>query len=338
MNQQNAFIDRPLLSILLVNYNGLAHLSECLSSIFEQSFQDFEVIFVDNDSHDGSVEFVRENFPRTKVIESGSNLGFAGGNNFGLPHCRGSFIFFLNNDTKLEPGSLKALAAGILSYPTTRVFACLMLRYRTPELVDNAGEIIYRNGLIYSHSGYPASLFTETREVIAACGGAAVYAKSLLDEIGGFDEDFFLIFEDVDLSLRARHHGESIMFLPNVRLLHKGSASIGGGFSGTAVYYSTRNYLPMYVKNFPALTLIKCMPGIIFSFAVRLRQVIQHGQFRKFLSGFKDGLVMLPKAFFLRKSIVSTSRIGRAGFEALLRPGWMRERIAFKRGRYADFP
>src|SRR5690606_13520509 len=277
---------------------------------------------------DGSVDFVRDRFPEARVFESGANLGFAGGNNFGLAHCRGRYVFFLNNDTRLEPGALAAIARAAGERPDVRVLACFMLRHDDPATVDNGGEIIYRNGLIYSHAGYPSAMFTERREVIGACGGAAVYARSLLDEIGAFDEDFFLIFEDVDLSLRARHHGERILFLPDARVLHKGSASIGGRFSDTAVYYSTRNYLPLFVKNFPAPTLARCAPWLAWSLCVRARQVLRHGGLRAYLRGLRDGLRMLGKARAKRKAILSASRIGRSGFERLLRPGWFGERRA----------
>lgn len=327
--------NRPLITVLLVNYNGLVHLEECLSSLRDQSFRDAEVVLVDNASTDGSVDYVRQRFPEVRLVESGANLGFAGGNNFGLMHCRGRYVFFLNNDTKLEPGALDAIARGIRERPDVRVFACLMLRYDDPRVVDNAGEIIYRNGLIYSHAGYPAHLFDMRREVIGACGGAAVYARSLLDEIGAFDEDFFLIFEDVDLSLRARHHGETILFLPDARVLHKGSASIGGRFSNTAVYYSTRNYLPLFLKNFPTLTLVRCAPMIAFSLCLRARQMLTHGRTDTFLRGLRDGLRMLGKARAQRRAILSGSRIGRTGFERLLRPGWLHERRAFRKGDYA---
>jgi GT2 family glycosyltransferase len=328
----------PLLSLLLVNYNGLAHLEECLSSVYAQEFADFEVVLVDNASRDGSVDFIRKRFPTVILVEAGSNLGFAGGNNHGLAHCRGKHVFFLNNDTRLEPGALENLAAAIREFPAFRVFACFMLNYKNPALVDNAGEHLYRTGLLNNLSGYPAALFTSPREVIGACGGAAVYARDLLDEIGAFDEDFFLIYEDVDLSLRARHHGDRILFLPAVRVLHKGSASIGGGLSPTAVYYTTRNHLPLLIKNFPALTLLKCLPGVALGLALRFVQSVRRGIPGAYLRGLRDGIRMIPASLRKRRLIVRPSKIGRRGFESLMRPHWLRERLAFKRGDFDSIP
>jgi GT2 family glycosyltransferase len=322
----------PLLSILIVNYNGLRHLDECLSSIRGQDFTDHEVVLVDNASADGSREFVRERFPEVRLVESGSNLGFAGGNNHGLPHCRGAFVFFLNNDTRLEPGALAAIAAAVRLHPDFRVFACLMLDYRRPNLVDNAGETYYRFGVPANFGGYPAALFAAPREVIGACGGAAVYARAVLDRVGAFDEDLFLLYEDLDLSFRARHGGERIRFLPDARVRHKGSATIGGALGPIGVYYTTRNYPQCLAKNFPALTLLKCLPGILLGFANRFRQSARQGLLGPYFRGLADGLKMLPASLGKRRAILRASRIDRREFERLMRQGWLRERLAFRRG------
>jgi GT2 family glycosyltransferase len=328
----------PFLSVLIVNYNGVAHLEECLSSVVSQDFRDFEIVLVDNGSADGSAAFVRDRFPDVRLVESGVNLGFAGGNNLGLTHCRGEFVFFLNNDTRLESGALRNLAAGLAEFPAVRAFACLMLTYRNPAVVDNAGETFYTTGLIVAFAGYPASQFSAVREVNGACGGAAVYARSLLDEIGAFDEVFFLLHEDTDLSLRTRRYGERILFLPGVRVLHKGSASIGGSLSATAVYFASRNMVPLFIKNFPVVTILKLSPGIAFSLFVRLVQATRRGLLRVFLKGLWNGLKLAPGALRYRRENARLRRADRAEFERLFRPGWIRERLAFRRGDFSGVP
>src|SRR4051794_12378096 len=112
-----------LISILIVNYNGMKHIDECFTSIFAQSYPNFEVIMVDNGSHDGSAERVEARFPSVKVVRAGKNLGFAEGNNFGYPHCKGDFIFFLNNDTRLDPDALLKLAQAVSEHGEIHVFA-----------------------------------------------------------------------------------------------------------------------------------------------------------------------------------------------------------------------
>lgn len=327
----------PFLSILLVNYNGLAHLEECLASVFGQDYRDFEVVMVDNASGDGSTGYVGKRFPEVRIVQAGANLGFAGGNNLGISHCRGRHVFFLNNDTRLETGALGNIADSIGSHPECRVFACLMLRYDNPALVDSAGDTLYFTGATFSFSMYPAAMFTAPRPVTSACAGAAVYARALLEELGGFDEDFFLLLEDVDLSLRARHKGETILLLPGARVLHKGSATIGGAIGQIGMYYGTRNHPWLLLKNFPAVTLLKCLPGLALIHSVRLLQSLRQGSLPILLRAWFASLRMVPRMLRKRREILGRSRLGRKQFEALLRKGWLRERRMFKQGRY-DIP
>jgi GT2 family glycosyltransferase len=323
-----------LFSILIVNWNGLKHLPECLGSLMKQDFRNFEIILVDNASSDGSVEFVRTNYPDVRIVETASNLGFAGGNNAGIPHCRGRFVFFLNNDTRTESGALSALAEAVAAHERTRVFACFLLRYDDPTQVDSAGDTLYSFGSTFSYARYPASLFKDPREVTCACAGAAVYARSLLDEIGFFDEEFFLIFEDTDLSFRARHHGETILFLPQVRILHKGSATLGKGYSPTALYYGSRNYPLLFIKNFPFLTLCKALPGMVFINTLRLIATARQGKAGILLRSWRDASTLVPLMLKRRREILSRSHLNRSQFENLLRSHFLQEWIGAKRPGY----
>src|SRR6266849_2712021 len=99
----------PLVSVLIVNFNGLRHLEECLTPVFAQTYSNIEVVLVDNASKDDSVNFIRKNYPAVKLVVSPTNLGFAGGNNLGGRHCLGELIFFLNNDTRADTGAVAAL-------------------------------------------------------------------------------------------------------------------------------------------------------------------------------------------------------------------------------------
>ena len=327
----------PSLSILLVNYNGLAHLEECFASISSQSFKDFEVVMVDNASKDGSIAFVAERFPWVKVVRSPANLGFAGGNNFGLPHCTGRNIFFLNNDTRLADGALAALDQAIREHAPVRVFACFLVNYSDHTLVDSAGDSLYAAGPTFSFSRYPVSMFTAPRPITSPCAGAAVYARAVLDKIGAFDEDFFLNFEDLDLGFRAQHAGEKILFLPQVKVYHKGSATLGGKKSAISTYYAEKNYGLFLLKNFPLLNLIRFLPAFIFVKTARLISLsIGGGVYHYFRGNFaflRQVPLMLPK----RRKILASSTLSSRQFDALLRKNWFRERLAWRRGR-SDIP
>lgn len=327
----------PFLSVLIVNYNGKAHLPECLDSLRQQDFRDFEIVMVDNASRDGSAAFVRENYPEVAVVESDRNRGFSGGNNFGLPHCRGRFVYFLNNDVRVDPSALSALAAAAADNPDVGIFASFLVNYRDPTRVDSAGDSVYTCGKGFSFTGYPVSLFTSPRFITSACAGAAAYARRILDEVGAFDEDFFLNFEDLDLSFRCRHAGEPILFVPASKVFHKGSASLGGKKSALSLYYQERNYLLFVLKNWPAPDLLRFVPSILFVKAWGLFDCLRFGKMGPWLRGNLAGLGLLPGALRKRKKILGASRIPPGGFRALLRKHWLREKIAFFRGRY-DIP
>jgi len=317
----------PLFSILIVNYNGLHHLPECLESLYAQTLQDFEIVMVDNASKDGSLTYLREHHPRVKLIESRVNFGFAGGNNFGYPHCQGEWIFFLNNDTRCEPDCLEKLAEAARTLDAGAI-ACLMLDYYHPERVDNGGDMLYTAGPAFSNRNLPASdpLYKSPRRISLACGGASAWKRSVLEEIGLFDEDFFLNFEDVDLSFRTSHAGYKIWMAPAAKVHHKGSATIGH-YTRTSVFHCSRNMLWVRIKNYPAPIflrhLIPMFATAVFTFGVMLVRGAGHW----WIEGRLQQIPKIPRMLSKRKQILAHSKISAREFNALLRPNWFVERV-----------
>lgn len=327
-----------MISILTVNYNGIQHLKDCFESIFNQTFLDYEVVMVDNGSKDESVDFVRKNFPKVKIVIAGKNLGFAGGNNFGLKYCEGEHIFFLNNDVKVAPEALAELNKIISTNNHYQIFAPFLISLPHPDKADSAGDGVYTWGPVYSHTGYPISQFLQQREVASACGGAALYARSVLNEIGVFDEDFFLNFEDLDLGFRARHAGYRTLFLPSVKVFHKGSATLGGKKSYLSTYYSERNYLWFIIKNFPGFSFIRFIPSILFVKIARLISMTLHGQLKAYIYGNLDSFRGIPKMWRKRRTLIPKSKMSQHEFWGLLRKNWPMERIRFKMKDYRGVP
>lgn len=330
-------VPNPLISVLLVNYNGLRHLSDCLSSLNNQTFTDIEIVLVDNNSSDGSVEWIRKHFPNVLIIESKINLGFGGGNNLGIPYCRGKYIYFLNNDTFVESNAIESLVIAIKHNEDVKIFASLLLKYNRPDLVDSAGDTIYSCGKTFSFANYPASMFLNQKKITSACGGAALYSRDLLEEIGYFDEDFFLNYEDLDLSFRAQHAGYEILLIPQSKVRHKGSASLGGKKSRLSLYYQERNFGIFLIKNFPLSVLIRFVPAFAFVKIWGLFSCIWFGYPFVFFKGNLNFLAQIPSAYakrikILRKSVITTAR-----FKSLIRVGWLREKILFYQGKY-DIP
>jgi len=308
----------PLLSILVLNYNGKHLLPDCLNSISNQNFNDYELVIIDNNSGDGSATYIKENFPKAKLIENPENFGFAKGNNIGIKACKGEWIFFLNNDTVLEQDCLEFLTKHIANRETEQlVFMPLMLKADFPEQVDSAGDMLYPWGYAYRYENILANEFLKFKEIDLACCGAAIFNRELLEKLSGFDEDFFLYYEDVDLSLRARHSGAKICLIPQAKVLHKGSATIGRKNS-LRLYYIERNRFWTKLKNFPLSTLLKYAPHSficsMFSLVVWTR--------RGFLdSWFKSRFAMLlgvPK--MLKKRNIKSKEVEK----------WLRKENFFK--------
>ena len=214
----------------------------------------FETILVDNGSTDGSVEFVRERFPWVRLVTLAENRGFAGGNNAGVREARGEYVALLNNDTAAEPTWLRALKAGVdrarrLRPRPPRASSTWTIRRGStaPATACCAGAA--RSSTITAGRW---SWRGESREVFAACGCACLMPRQVFEELGGFDEDFFVSNEDVDLSYRARLRGYRVRYVADAVVRHRGSATLGH-VSAFSVFHAQRNLEWMYLKNTPAL-------------------------------------------------------------------------------------
>jgi len=253
----------PLISVIIVNFNGFRFLEPCLSSISSQSYRHFEIIFVDNGSSDSSADFVKEHFPSAVVIATGKNLGFAGGTNAGIRKARGEFILTLNNDTVADPQFLENLIKTMIADPGVGMCASKMIFpdgriYSTGICVSRSGTA-WDRGIFENDTGQ----YESETEVFGPCAGAALYRRTMLEEIGLFDEDFFLFMEDVDLAFRARMASWCCRYIPSAKVIH-----IHGGTAGVnsdiSIYYGNRNLLWCVIKNFPLRTLLVSLPGIIY--------------------------------------------------------------------------
>lgn len=254
---------QPLVSVIIVNFNGKAFLEKCLSSIMAQTYPSLEVIFVDNGSKDGSAEYVKKQFPGVGVIENGENFGYAKANNIGIMASSGDLIATLNNDTEASPGWIASLAGAMLSGHRVGMCASRMLFMRDPSMINSTGICISRSGACWDRG-----MFEQDRgqyvhgEVFGPCAGAALYRKKMLDRIGLFDEDFFAYMEDADLAFRGRAAGWKCLYVPEAVVYHYHSAT-SGYMSDFSVYHGNRNIIWSAVKNFQGRLLWSALPWII---------------------------------------------------------------------------
>ncbi|OGP86338.1 MAG: hypothetical protein A2Z08_04115, partial [Deltaproteobacteria bacterium RBG_16_54_11] len=246
----------PLISVVVLNWNGVHCVEGCLVSLQAQSYHPLEIIVVDNASTDKSVDFIRMNFPEVKMILNKRNLGFAGGNNIGIKASRGRYIMILNNDARLDPDCIKELKRSIEKDKRYGASASKILLNGKETLLDAAGISIYRDGLSIGRGRLErADQYNMEGEVFFASGCACLFRKEMLDDIGLFDEDFFAYADDTDMGWRARLAGWRCIYNPKAIVYHLHSAS-SSAYSPLKVFLVERNRISVAIKYFPFHLLI----------------------------------------------------------------------------------
>ena len=212
--------DLPLVSIIIVNFNGKIQLEKCLNSLKKVNYDQFETILVDNNSTDNSIEFVQKNFPLTKIIKLDKNYGFAKPNNVGAKNAKGKFLLFLNNDTVVTPNFISEMINTVKNDPTIAI--CQSLLLKPDGKVESSGDFINNLGLAYSSKDLPNSV----KEILSARGASMIVRKDSFWELDGFDESYFASFEDVDLGWRAWILGYRVVLVPDSVVYHEGGQTV----------------------------------------------------------------------------------------------------------------
>jgi len=317
-------------SVIIVAFNNKELLDESLRSLANQTYRDFEIILVDNNSTDGTYDFIKTNFPETLCIRSVENLGFAGGNNLGLKHAGGEYIALLNSDAVAQPTWLKNLVAAMDKHPDVGICASKMIASRTDSL-DSAGDGFSANLKGYKRGeGMPSSSFDKEEYIFGACAGAALYRRKMIDEIGFFDEDFFLIQEDTDLNFRAQLAGWRVFYVPTAVVRHKVRSTIGH-MSDTAVYYALRNCEFVRVKNVPLPVFLRHLfEYILGSIADFVYFAIRHRKLRVYAKAKINVIKKLKTMLDKRKKIMDIKKVDSRYIGTIIIPIHQRDFLSLK--------
>ena len=247
-------------AVIILNWNGKDDTLECLHSVAAIDYPALEVVVVDNGSQDGSVQAIRAAFPHITIVETGANLGYAGGNNAGIRYCLENlstdFLLLLNNDTLVDPHFITRLVVASHEHPRAAVLGPKILRCEPPDVLWFAGGYWKAHNSSFSHVGdgeKDTGQFDEDKETDFVTGCAMLMRTSVVREIGPLDERFFLTHEDVDWCYRARSAGYSCRFVPAARVHHKVSASFARGRASLGIYFTARNRLLWAEMHLPAL-------------------------------------------------------------------------------------
>lgn len=293
-------------SIIIVNWNGERFLKQCLNALLAQTARPHEIIVLDNASTDGSVEIALR-FPSVRLMALGQNTGFARGNNLAIKaaSAESEWIALINPDAFAAPRWLETLLAAAESNPEFDVFGSKLVNATDPTILDGTGDACHISGLAWRTAhGVPVSHLGESEcEIFSLCAAAALYRRSALLEVGGFDEDFFCYAEDVDLGFRLRLAGYHCLYVPKSVVHHVGSGTTGGKNSDFSVYHGHRNLVWMFVKDMPGLLFWLLLPLHVLLNLVSIVWFALRGQGGVILRAKRDAVLGLPKMWRKRQQI-----------------------------------
>lgn len=305
----------PKVTVVIVNWNGAYFLERCLTSLMAQSAVPAEVILVDNASSDDSLEIARR-FTSVRLLAQEWNTGFARGNNLAIKAAseESEWVALLNPDAFAVPRWLEALLAAAESHPEFDVFGSKLVNAADSTLLDGTGDAYHMSGLAWRTAhGTPVSSLSESEcEIFSACAAAALYRRSALIELGGFDEDFFCYVEDVDLGFRLRLAGYRCLYVPQSVAHHVGSGTTGGRHSDFSVYHGHRNLVWTFVKNIPGALFWLLLPLHVALNLVSIVWFALRGQSRVILRAKWDAVLGLPKMWRKRQQI-QAARVASVG-------------------------
>lgn len=305
-------MDKPTVSVVVLNWNGKHFLEKCLDSLLNQDYPNFEVLLVDNGSTDNSLEFVRSKFGKNgklRVVALRKNHGFSKGNNIGIKYARGDYIIVLNNDTEVKKNLITKLVETAERSERIGSVGC--------KIVTDKGKTWFSQK--FTNGGFIVPFFLQTlaKERIEAVsndfytnlansGCAVLYRKSVLDEVGLFDEDFWSNWEDWDLGYRINLAGYKSVYIPMPLVYHVGGGS--EGFSPERYVRIYRNTLFMYFKNYEMRNLLTRFPLFLF-----IMLPLYH------IGWFLHRLITHPSEFYREQGLQYFFSIGKAVFEFLLK-------------------
>lgn len=298
------------ISIIIPNWNGIEYLKICLPSLRQQTFDNFEIIIVDNGSNDESARYIRDNYREIILVEQKRNFGFSHAINTGIVKAKGEYIFLLNNDTEVDAKCLEVLNTIFDNNENVYICATKMLDFQNRSIINNAGDLFSIYGIAAQRSkgeidGQP---YDQEKYIFSACAGGAMYRKVVFDKIGLFDEDFFAYLEDIDIGFRAQLAGFKCLYVPQAVVYH-----IDGGTSkkinNFSAYYVIRNGLYVVTKNFPLSLIFAYSPFLLLGQLRNILYGIKNKQIRMILVIYYDFFKFFLRLIVKRKKIQKNKKV-----------------------------
>ncbi|HRE46231.1 MAG TPA: glycosyltransferase family 2 protein [Aggregatilineales bacterium] len=310
----------PAFSVIIPNWNGGRYLPVCLNALRAQTYPEVEIIVADNASNDGSQALIARDFPEVRLVQLSENRGFTGACNAGLSAARGAYLALLNNDTEAAPTWIAEVVAAFERHPDAGLVASKMLLFDKRDHFHTAGDLFRTDGSAANRGVWQRDdgQFDAEGYVFSACGGSSAYRRTMLDQVGLLDDDFFFSLEDIDLAWRAQLAGWRCVYAPRAVVYHMLSAT-GGGV--TASFYDGRNAIYVLVKDIPRAVWRKHGGRILRRQAKTAWEALRAWRgkaARARLRGMAVGILHLPRLLGKRRTVQRTRRVTIAYIESIL--------------------
>jgi GT2 family glycosyltransferase len=302
----------PRLTVGILTYNGRHLLETLLPSLAAQRDADLATVVVDNGSTDDTVEWLKATWPDVRVISLPRNVGVTAALNVCLSAGDGEFVAVLNNDVELAPDCVSELVSALRKHPKAAVVTAKLIDFDDRRLLDGAGDRYEWTGLA-SRRGQgerDAGQYDQSREIFGACGCVAMYRRSVLDAIGGFDDQLYAFYEDVDWSFRAWLRGYSCRYVPTAVAYHMGGATLGREPNDFTLYQYWRNTIWVVAKNYPASALLRHGYRFVNSQRGNLLWAMKTGHGQVFIRAWRDALRGMPTILRKRRVVQRSRTIG----------------------------
>jgi len=309
---------RPISVLIPVFGNGV-HLQQCLESLHADEKRQFSVLLVDDGSPEPTTDQL--GWPGVQCLRLEDNRGPAHAINRGLEKTRGEWVVILNSDVEVPPGSLSHLIKALEERPEYDFAVAKLLHSKEPPIVDSIGDglLIGGGGYRIGHGEIEKGQHDSVRRVLSAAGTACAYRRSLLEELGGFDECFFGFLEDVDLSVRAQLRGYRCLCVPSAVVYHQGGATFKHKGEKEIFRLITRNQIWVVAKNYPAKALLRALPRILVFQVLWLALMLRRGLLTSYVRGMWGACRGFPAMLRKRRKIQRSRKITAQQFWQLLK-------------------
>lgn len=312
----------PLVTIVVLSYDGRHLLEVILPSLARQRFRDFEVVVVDNGSSDDTVAWLQEHWPDVEIVSLPRNVGVTAALNVCARAGQGELVGLFNNDLELDPNCLGELVQALCDHPEAGWAGPKLRDFHERELIDGAGDVFTwsATGGRRGHGERDRGQYDAPRAMFGACGGAALYRRGALEQVGPFDEEFFAFYEDIDWDLRAQLAGIGCRYVPAAVVYHMGSATLGKGLTDFTRYHLWRNTLWIIAKDLPMVAILRHLHQLALGQLVTFAVAVRDRKLDIWWRAWRDALRGLPSALRKRREVQAKRLIEIGALETVVGP------------------